>query len=70
MNDKIAKIPNNSAGVIDSYFPAQIPAIKLPKKLVKNQHPIVKERNLRGASFETKDNPIGDKQSSAIVIIK
>ena len=28
------------------------------------------ERNFLGASLDTRDNPIGDKQSSAIVIIK
>ena len=62
--------PNNLTGGIASYFPPQYPAAKFPAKLVKNQHPIVRERKRFGASFETKDNPIGDKQSSAKVIIK
>ena len=53
-----------------SIFPPKNPAIKLPKKLVKNQHPIVSDRNFLGASFDTSDKPIGDRQSSAMVIIK
>ena len=70
MNDKIAKTPKSSLGVKASYCPPHSPAIRFPIKLVKNQHPIVRERNFLGASFETKDKPIGDRQSSAIVIIK
>ena len=68
--DTIASIPKSCAGVKASYLPPTMPAIKLPRKLVKNQHPIIKDKNFLGANFDTKDKPIGDKQSSATVIIK
>ena len=62
--------PKSLSGEIDSIFPPKIPATRLPKKLVKNQTPIVKDRNFFGASFDTSDNPIGERHNSAIVIIK
>lgn len=70
MNARSASVPKIWLGARVSNFPPQIPAIKLPKKLVKNQQPIINERNFLGASLDTSDNPIGERQSSAIVIIK
>ena len=70
MNENIASPPNKLVVGVFSQFPPQIPASKFPAKLVKNQQPISRDKNFLGASFETRDNPIGDKQSSAIVIIK
>ena len=70
INDNIAKVPNNCTVESASNFPPQKPAIRFPKKLVKNQQPITKDKNFFGANFVTNDNPIGDKHNSAIVIIK
>ena len=53
-----------------SYFPPQKPARLSPIKQVKNQQPIVSERNLLGASFDTSDKPIGERHSSDNVIVK
>ena len=70
MKLKRAKIPNRCVVENSSNFPPQIPARRFPTKLVKNHPPIISDKNFLGASFETKDNPIGDRHSSAIVIIK
>ena len=65
-----AKVANNIVLLIVPYFPPQTPAKRLPMKLDKNQVPIINDKNFLGASFETSDKPIGDKQISPIVIIK
>ena len=70
MNDKTVSAPNSWTVVSVSNFPPQNPAIRFPKKLVKNQHPITSDKNFLGANFVTRDKPIGDKHNSAIVIIK
>ena len=68
--DITANIPNSVVCGNVSYLPPIMPAIRFPKKLVKNQHPIVNDRNCTGASFDTRESPIGEMQSSAIVITK
>jgi hypothetical protein len=70
IRDNKARSPKRLTNVSFSYSPPQTPATKFPIKLVKNQQPIIKDKNLFGASLDTSDRPIGDKQSSAIVIIK
>lgn len=68
--DSRAKYGNKFPGVFALYVPPQTPAIRFPKKLAKNQHPIINERNFFGASFDTSDNPMGDRQSSDNVMRK
>ena len=53
-----------------SKSPPQMPASKFPTKLVRNQQPIMSDKNFFGANFETRESPIGERHSSAIVIIK
>ena len=69
-NDKPARTKNKISVGIEPYFPPQNPAKIFPKKLVKNHVPIRTETNCFGASFDTRDSPIGDIQSSATVIMK
>jgi len=70
IKESIASVPKSSTVEMVSNLPPQIPAIRFPQKLVKNQHPIIKDKNFLGASLDTRDKPIGDRHSSAMVIIK
>ena len=65
-----ANPPNNSKCESLPYSPPIRPANKFPEKHIKNHPPIVSDKNCFGASFDTSDKPIGDKQSSDSVIIK
>ena len=65
-----AKPPNKSQRGRFSYSPPKRPATKFPEKHIKNQHPIVSDKNCFGASFDTSESPIGDRQSSDSVITK
>ena len=68
--DKLAIKAKSFSAPIVSYFPPSKPASIFPKKLVKNHVPIITDRNFLGASFDTKDKPIGDKHNSDNVITK
>ena len=70
VKDKIESGKNICEMVKLSYFPPQNPASVSPIKQVKNQHPIVRDKNFFGASFDTRESPIGEIQSSETVITK
>lgn len=70
INETPAKVKNKATLLIVPYLPPQKPANVFPMKLVKNQTPIINDKNFFGASFDTNDKPIGERQSSASVIIK
>ena len=69
-SDIRAKTRNRISELIEPYCPPHNPAKIFPKKLVKNQVPISMDKNCLGASFETRDRPIEEIHSSAIVIMK
>jgi len=50
-----------------SQKPANMPDIFPPKEVVMNHPPIINAVNLRGATFDVRDNPTGLTNNSLIV---